>query len=389
LISKSDGLRALTLLLSGQCNLACRYCYQGARRGSKRMSWAVARAALDFVTAHSTPPLIVEFSGGEPLLEAGLLRRCIEYLGSRSPETPSPRLVLTTNGLLLDEGLIAFLSDHGVDLNISFDGPPEAQKVRARRTFERLDGLLTQIRSGHPAYWRDRVTICVVLVPETVPMMAQIAAYLLGKGSCAVAFSPVIGAEDRWGGDLEASLMEQVARIVRMVHENGVAPQTVPVLFLRDGRPSAPHGTFLCGAGYGKGLCVDAGGAVWTCPLFASSLQMLPPLAREVSRATRLGHIGDGDLGERLTALPEKTTRLPLLTGREEKHSGRGRCMDCQFQEECFVCPAAVSHAPGADDPHRVPDFQCAFARATSGARRAFQSAFGNDAPRRKSYLLA
>ena len=352
------------------------------------MPWAVAKAALDFVTAHGTPPLVVEFSGGEPLLETALLRRCIEYLGSRSPETSSPKIVLTTNGLLLDEGLVSFLSDHGVDLNISFDGPPEAQNVRARHTFERLDGLLKQIRSGHPAYWRDRVTICVVLVPKTVPMMAQIAAYFLGNGAGAVAFSTVIGAEDRWSRDQEASLMEQVAIIVRMVHENGVAPQTVPVLFLRDGPPSIPQG-FFCGAGYGKGLCVDTEGAVWTCPLFASSLQALPPLAREVSRATRLGHIGDKDLLGRLVSLPDRTAALPLLTGRGEKYSSHGRCMDCEFHEECFVCPAAVSHAPGETDPHRVPDFQCAFVRATSGARRAFQSAVGNEAPRKKSYLLA
>lgn len=353
------------------------------------MSWPVARASLDFLLAHGRPPLTVEFSGGEPLLAADLFRRCVAYVQERRLRAAHLKLVLTTNGLLLTDDILAFLAEQGVYLHLSFDGPAGSQDLRGEGTFGTLDGLIERMASNHPDFWRDSVSVSVVVHRGSLPDMAEAARYFLAKGTKTVVFSPAAGAKDPWDAGCEMALRAQLEAIVRDALRHFAGTGEVVVTFLDRPAASSRNGPFLCGAGYGKSLCVDTDGTVWTCPLFASSLQELPPLAREVSRATRLGRIGDGDLWERLVALPEKTSGLPLLTGPSEKHSGRGPCADCETFGECFVCPAAVSHAPGADDPHRIPDFHCAFVRATAEARRVFQGAIGNEAPRRKSYLLA
>lgn len=371
-------LSGLTLLLSGRCNLRCTYCYQEARRGRARMTWACAQAALDFLLGSGSPPLTVEFSGGEPLLEPDLLRRCVGYIAERRASAREVHLVLTTNGLLLDPELLDLLAAHDVALHLSFDGVPAAQELRTAGTFSLLDGLLDKIRKAHPAYFRERTGIHVVVQPKTVGHLSQSARYFVEKGVGKVAFYPAAGPRGPWRpGDLRflrAQTLQVAVDGIGHWEETG----SVPVLFLRnteEGTESRnPAGPFICGAGYGKGLCVDTNGTAWTCPLFCASLQDLSPLAREVSDAVRLGDVRDPGLAARLSSLPERTASLPLLTRRAEKFSGHGVCGDCEFFADCVLCPAAISHQRGNGDPRRVPDFLCAFNRATLSARREFRS---------------
>ncbi|MBM4398573.1 MAG: radical SAM protein, partial [Deltaproteobacteria bacterium] len=57
----------LTLSLTHACNLACTYCYGGAKRHAV-MSWDVVRRAVDIGAAAARGTLTVGFFGGEPLL---------------------------------------------------------------------------------------------------------------------------------------------------------------------------------------------------------------------------------------------------------------------------------------------------------------------------------
>jgi hypothetical protein len=93
-----------------------------------------------------------------------------------------------------------------------------------------------------------------------------------------------------------------------------------------------------------------------------------------------LGDVRDPDFKARLSALPEKAARLPLLTRRTEKYSSHGACKDCEFLRECPHCPAYTAHLSGNADPHRMDDFACAFIRASSQARNAFNERTGGAA---------
>ena len=55
-----------------------------------------------------------------------------------------------------------------------------------------------------------------------------------------------------------------------------------------------------------------------------------------------------------------------------EKHSPYGRCAECRFLASCAICPLAIAHQPGNDDPRRMPDFACAFMRTALGFRARF-----------------
>ncbi len=366
----------MTLLLSGRCNLSCAYCYQNGRRTRARLPWEAARAALDLLLERGTPPLVVEFSGGEPLLEPDLFVRCLEYAEFRRPPGTTIRYVLTTNGTLLTREIQAFLARHHVVLQLSFDGLPPVQKLRGRGTFGRLEVTLDVLRADHGAYAGRFLRVQSVLAPGTIGHMAEGARYFMAKG-VPVAFQPAVGLVGGWNETEPDLLEEQVSQIVRDGVRHWKARHAVPVLFLLGPAPEAgrgPGGGFLCGAGVGKGLCVDSGGHAWTCPLFASSLQKLPALASPVSGAADLGDVRDAGLWDRLSETRQRTRGLRALTRRRDKYSSYGACGRCEFLEECFVCPAAATHAPGNVDPDRIPDFHCAFNRATARARREFRA---------------
>src|SRR3990170_5276180 len=76
--------RTLQLIITEDCNLRCRYCFEHTK--SKRsMPTDVALAAVDkYLTADdSFSGVIIDFTGGEPLLHFELIRSVVEFVHSK------------------------------------------------------------------------------------------------------------------------------------------------------------------------------------------------------------------------------------------------------------------------------------------------------------------
>ena len=120
---------AITLMLTQNCNLKCKYCYGGesGRFNSKgvRMSFRVAKAAIDFLLKGSqeTENLQICFFGGEPLLNFKLIKKIFEYCDSiEKIHKKKFTYTMTTNATLLDEEKIKVLDSHKVSIMVSLDG---------------------------------------------------------------------------------------------------------------------------------------------------------------------------------------------------------------------------------------------------------------------------
>jgi len=377
-VSQQDrrGRRNLSLLIAGRCNLRCAYCYQTHVRTRPRMEWGTARAALEGLLRWSPAELHVAFSGGEPLLEAGLLRDAVEYVEARRSEASSVEYVVTTNGTLMDPDTLEFLVAHDIAVDVSFDGLPGAQRRRAAGSFERLDGLLVRVRATQPDYFRRRLAVGVTLTAATIPMLSDSIGYFLDRGVGEIHVDPLLTWDPDWSEAAEAELRRQVGLVVATSLGHWQRSREVPVTFLRSGgkREDRVMSRFLCSACSGESLSVDADGRVWGCHLFASSLQDLPPLGREVAEVLDLGDIRDPRLEERIARLPQAGQSLPVLNDLEDKASSYGRCGECRFLADCVLCPLAICHVPGPPDPRRIPDFTCAFNRITFQAAADFRA---------------
>jgi sulfatase maturation enzyme AslB (radical SAM superfamily) len=316
----------------------------------------------------------VELSGGEPTLEPGLVRRCIEYVRAAAPPGVTVDCSLATNGILLDDNLLAFLVDHDVSLDVSFDGVAAAQDLRGASTFAVLDALLTRARTHHPRYFEQRVSIRMVVERRTLPLLAESVRYFLGRAVRRIAVAPCLTPDSGSGLAEEETLCDQLDVIVADSLRHLETTGTVPVGFLAgaDGDPRGRGKGPRCAAVSGRCACVDASGLVWGCPLFARSLRKLPPLAALVADFVFLGGVHDSSLTPRLAALPARTRHHPLFSARSRRCGSR-QCCDCEFAADCRICPAAICERSHNPDPREVPTFHCAFSRVTLDARRRFR----------------
>lgn len=117
----------LVLVANLACNLACRYCYTGAKF-SRPMPANVARHAIARAASSVAPSgtLSLGFFGGEPLLEAPAIRRWTAFARARCRARGlSLALDLTTNGTLAEGDAWAVMTDPALSLAVSFDGLPE------------------------------------------------------------------------------------------------------------------------------------------------------------------------------------------------------------------------------------------------------------------------
>ena len=167
----------LTLCLTHDCPLRCRYCYAG-RKYAAAMPRETARRAIDMAlreAERSGQALDLGFFGGEPLMEWELLQSCDAYLRERAARLPlPPRFSLTTNGVLLTPDKLAWLRAQDYQLVLSVDGSPAMHNLNrvfpdGRGSHALLLPVLEQMREQPSA--KDHL-VCVVS-PNNVVHLAE------------------------------------------------------------------------------------------------------------------------------------------------------------------------------------------------------------------------
>lgn len=124
-------IKAMCLHIAHDCNLRCSYCFadEGEYKGRRGlMSYEVGKQALDFliVNSGSRKNLEVDFFGGEPLMNFGVVKQLVAY-GRQQEKIHNKnfRFTLTTNGVLLDDDTMEFLNKEMANVVMSLDGRPE------------------------------------------------------------------------------------------------------------------------------------------------------------------------------------------------------------------------------------------------------------------------
>lgn len=132
-------VKALCLHIAHDCNLKCKYCFaeEGEYHGHRSlMSSKVGKAAIDFLIKSSGKRrnLEVDFFGGEPLMNFGVVKEIVEY--GREQEklyNKNFRFTITTNGILLDDDVIDYINKNMHNVVISLDGRKEINDMMRPR----------------------------------------------------------------------------------------------------------------------------------------------------------------------------------------------------------------------------------------------------------------
>lgn len=129
LIEKRDPVvKALCLHIAHDCNLKCKYCFaeEGEYHGKRElMSSEVGKKAIDFLIKASgkRKNLEIDFFGGEPLMNFGVVRDIVEYARSVEKENNKNfRFTITTNGILLNDSIMEYINENMHNVVLSIDG---------------------------------------------------------------------------------------------------------------------------------------------------------------------------------------------------------------------------------------------------------------------------
>lgn len=184
-------VRSVTFVVTEQCNLRCSYCYQHAKNDT-RMTKQTAEAFVDllfeedlrnnrFINQRDAAALILDFVGGEPLLEIDLIDHIVDYFRYKAVTlnhrwAVNYMISMTTNGILFNTPKVKqfmWKNRHKVSLGITIDGNKALHDACRRFTdgSPSYDIVLKSVRAYKAMV--DRINTKVALAPTNIEHLSS------------------------------------------------------------------------------------------------------------------------------------------------------------------------------------------------------------------------
>ena len=232
LVNRNDDLdvkklaKVVTFQVTDACNLACTYCYQ-INKGTRKMSFEVAKKFIDlllsgekgfsdYVGVDITPAIVLDFIGGEPLLEVDLIDKIIDYFREKALELDHPwaekyMCSISSNGTLYFEPNVQkFLEKHRnhLSFSVSIDGNKELHDScrvfpDGRPSYDlAVAGAMDWMNRGH--YMGSKITVA----PANVGYVYKASKHMIELGYYDININCVY--EKGWTIDHAKTLYEQL-----------------------------------------------------------------------------------------------------------------------------------------------------------------------------------
>lgn len=342
---KSGRAKNITFIVTKDCQLACKYCYLVGKNVKERMSWGVAKQAIDYILDHKEDfreeSVIFDFIGGEPFLEIDLIDKICDYikveLYSRNHHWfNSYRFSFSTNGINYHEEkvqrFIAKNHDH-LSIGITIDGTERKHDLnRIYKTPEMEVGIVPSPDKEKGSYndvvrniplWLSQfpnASTKVTISSADIPYIKESVLHLFDLGIHEVNINCVF--EDVWTEGDDVKFEEQLMQLADAIIDGGLYENNACSFFTENmGKPldCVLENQNWCGAG--KMLSVDAAGNFYPCTRFAQ-------YSLRDKKAWIIGNVRDGI---------DKNKLRPFLTLDRCTQSTQ-ECIDCEVGRGCAWC---------------------------------------------------
>ena len=273
--------KTITFIVTKDCQLACKYCYLIGKNSKERMSFEVAKEAIDYILDRECDfpeeGVIWDFIGGEPFLEIDLIDNICDYiktgLFSRNHHWFNDYMfAFTTNGLNYDceklQQYIAKNKDH-LSIAITIDGTEK--KHNLNRIYKGSGkGSYKDVLKNIPLWIEQFPTAGtkVTISSADIPYIKESVLHLYNIGIKDIHINCVF--EDVWKDGDDTLFEEQVIGLADEIIDNGYYKDLACSFFDESiGKPLDPvlRNNNYCGAG--KMLSIDAAGNFYPCTRFA------------------------------------------------------------------------------------------------------------------------
>lgn len=323
----------ITFIVTKDCQLACKYCYLVGKNSKERMSWEVAKAAIDFILCHEEEfreeSVVWDFIGGEPFLEIELIDRICDYLKMEMYRMNhhwfnSYRFSFSTNGINYHEEKVQrFIEKNQNHLSIGITIDGTELKHNLNRVYKHTgEGSYKNVVKNIPLWLKQfpGASTKVTISSPDIPYIRESVLHLYSLGIKEVNINCVF--EDVWkdGDDniFEEQLMELADDII-----NADYYQEHVCSFFQEfiGKPMDIKFDNQNWCGAGKMLSIDAVGNFYPCTRFAQ-------YSLRDKKAWIIGNVNDGIDHNKLR---------PFLTLDRFSQSSL-ECINCEVASGCAWC---------------------------------------------------
>lgn len=327
----------ITFIVTKDCQLACKYCYLVGKNSKERMTFEVAKQAVDYILCHENDfreeSVVWDFIGGEPFIEIELIDKICDYLKIEMFRRNhhwfnSYRFSFSTNGLNYHTDRVQnFIKKNLQHLSIGITIDGTKQKHDLNRIYKNTNneeerGSYDDVVRNIPL-WLEQFPHAgtkVTISSADLPYIKESVLHLFSLGIHEVNINCVF--EDVWNEGDDKIFEDQLIMLADEMIDKELYQDNVCSFFSEMiGKPLDPklENQNCCGAG--MMLSVDAAGNFYPCTRFAAySLRSKKPII--------IGNVHSG--------INHNLLR-PFLTLDRMTQSPQ-KCKDCEVASGCAWC---------------------------------------------------
>lgn len=342
---QSGTAKSITFIVTKDCQLACKYCYLVGKNSKERMSWEVAKQAIDYILDHEEDfkeeSVVWDFIGGEPFLEIDLIDKICDYLKTEMFKRNhhwfnSYRFSFSTNGINYHtqkvQDFIKKNREH-LSIGITIDGTRRKHDLnRIWKTPEMEQGIMPKPEEERGSYddvvrniplWLEQFPGAgtkVTISSADIPYIKESVLHLYSLGIHEVNINCVF--EDVWHEGDDILLEEQLMQLADVIIDRNLYSDYACSFFSENiGKPmdKVLENNNWCGAG--MMLAIDANGIFYPCTRFAQ-------YSLREKKAWTIGNVHDGI---------DKNKLRPFLT-LDRCTQSNPECVDCEVASGCAWC---------------------------------------------------
>ncbi len=341
--------KSITFIVTKDCQLACKYCYLVGKNEHEKMSFSIAKQAIDYILSRekefAEESVVWDFIGGEPFLEIDLVDKICDYIKTELFRRNhhwfnSYRFSFSTNGINYDNPKVQqFVTKNLTHLSIGITIDGTKTKHDLNRIWKKKNnsdpdvGSYDSVVKNIPL-WLSQFpngATKVTISSDDIPYIKESVLHLFSLGIHEVNINCVF--EDVWNKNDDKLFETQLLNLADTIIDQSLYENNRCSFFSEDiGKPldfSLDNHNW-CGAG--KMLAIDAAGNFYPCTRFAAySLRTKKPII--------IGNVNDGI---------DKNKLRPFLTLDRCTQSPQ-ECIDCEVASGCAWCQGENYDA--ADSP--------------------------------------
>ena len=355
----------ITFQVTDACNLCCSYCYQ-INKGQHKMPLKIAQKFIDlllennkntqqYLDTQACDAVILDFIGGEPLLEINLIDQILDYFVKRIIETNHPwqynwRISISSNGTLYFNPEVQKFMDKWMDhlsFNISIDG--NKQLHDSCRVFPDGSGSYDIAIAAVRHYIDVRKGAMgskMTLAPENINYTYEAVKGLIEEGYTDINLNCIF--EKGWTNEHATVLYYQLKELADYILDNNLEDKLYISMFEESYFHSKDRNDIQnwCG-GNGAMIAVDWKGDIYPCIRYMESSlgESVPPVI--------IGNVDTGIMTDaKCKVCIEKLKSVNRINQSTEE------CLDCPIAEGCAWCQA-YNYQDSGDFFHRATYICC------------------------------